>query len=817
MDDDVLLRARALMQAMNAMTMEQNVSVERATRSMTLLGGGDQSSTSPTKSSPLKKPSRLPKLKVDDDSVSKDISLNAGFIDGNNGGQICRGAAISGSTLLTTFADLRNFVKRGEQIIVGGTPYTIAVSGELTANRIELAEDFKGATNLDVAITLAHPVKQKKVLRKASPKPVAAGLLMNAVQGLDAITKLVSSGPLIPDDSHQSKQSTSKLPKKVAKKKTDKPVLSSRNDDGHDFSVKLHSPDTGMHYGSSRNPFDNKYRSDSVEMNASTLPTLSSLANTSINILEAYQQSNPGDNIVNFGAIHQADETHKKRSKIIARMVKQRKEKVQQEEQHKHQEVEIIEKRKEASEIKVAMLRDKTAQRVAKLKEEKVFKEQQDIEQQRYAEQERRERAAMIASEEAQERLRLMQQQTIARMRRRNQEVRKKEQEELQAKEHMLARLAREKGCLVPTSNIIAGNPDGSTVLPDGVDGIGSYSSVPRGSKQRSKARNFVAQLAQNSLLVRNNSEQVGGEEGGGDNDGDYGVDSMGAFVFEKRVSVSEGGTVKKGNRNNKKGQPAAAATAVPNLQENSSMRGGAISDSIEFEGRNIQQAPATGKLPTLFPSISTKAGYDKAVTQLVNGSEEDEKDDWSDDSGPNDDGNNISPNERINKQFNNYDNMISGNGIDDDKPRRRRAPNRQSKVINTQSLPLRQQRQQRQGRQQNDRQGDDDDNMSVVSELSCGTAREKENLVEVDVANKGKIGGDKCLVPHRPPRAPQGQLPTQIPVGGATHRLNRPDVLQANTIVDNTLISQSTKATSSSSQVWKKLKPIPIAPYIPV
>jgi hypothetical protein len=815
MDDDVLLRARALMQAMTAMTMEQNVSVERATRSMTLLGGGDQSSSSPIKSSPSKKSSRLPKLKVDEDIASMDISLNS------NVGEICRGAAISGSTLLTTFADLRNFVKRGEQIIIGGTTYTIAASGELTANRIELAEDFKGATNLDVAITLAHPVKQKKILRKASPKPVAAGLLMNAVQGLDAITKLAGSGPLINVDGNSvsklSKPSTSKLPKKVGRKKADKPMPSSRIDDSLDYNVKLHSPEFGVNYGSSRNRVDGRYLSENVEMNASKLPTLSALANTPINILEAYQQSNPDDNIVNFSAIHQADETHKKRSKIIARMVKQRKEKVQQEEQHKHEEVEIIEKRKEASEIKVAMLRDKTTQRVAKLKEEKVLKEQQDIEQQRYAEQERRERAAMIASEEAQERLRLMQQQTIARMRKRNQEVRKKEQEELQAKEQMLARLAREKGCLVPTSNIIAGNLDGSSVLPDGVDGTSNYSSVPRGSKQRNKARNFVAQLAQNSLLVRNNSEQAGGEEVGGDDDGDYGVDSMGAFVFEKRVSVSEGGTVKKGNRNNNKGQPAAAATAVPNLQENSSMRGGAISDSIEFEGRNIQQAPATSKLPTLFPSISTKAGYNKAVTQLMNGSEEDEKDDWSEDSGPNDDGNNISPNERINKQFNNYDNMISGNGIDDDKPRRRRAPNRQSKVINTQSLPLRQQRQQRQGRQRNDRQGDDDDNMSVVSELSCGTAREKENLVEVDVANKGKIGGDKCLVPHRPPRAPQGPLPTQIPVGGAMHRLNRPDVLQANTIVDNTLISQSTKATSSSSQVWKKLKPIPIAPYIPV
>ena len=100
-----------------------------------------------------------------------------------------RGAAINGSTLVTTFSDIRPFVERGATIFIDNTECKTSVYGEWTAGRIELAHDFTGLTNFNALISFSLTKKSAKTIAKKSPKPIESDVISRAVEGLDDFNK----------------------------------------------------------------------------------------------------------------------------------------------------------------------------------------------------------------------------------------------------------------------------------------------------------------------------------------------------------------------------------------------------------------------------------------------------------------------------------------------------------------------------------------------------------------------------------------------------------------------------------------------------
>lgn len=156
MDDEVLARARALVQAMNAMSMPA------------------QSLAVPTPI-PVSDPVKVQSLNVDTGS-------------GN-----IKAAAIKGSTLVTTFTDIRPLVQRGATIFIDGVECKISTGGEWSGGRIELTSDYAGETNFDAVITFAQSKKKSKKAEKKSPTPIAPNIIMKAVEDLDAFNSHIKS------------------------------------------------------------------------------------------------------------------------------------------------------------------------------------------------------------------------------------------------------------------------------------------------------------------------------------------------------------------------------------------------------------------------------------------------------------------------------------------------------------------------------------------------------------------------------------------------------------------------------------------------
>lgn len=143
MDHSLLERAKRLNAAANAIVN---------TRQQQNIGMNDQSSVplSPRKISPV---TLLPPLPQDatgttapiygtPSSPSKaatttDIATNKTF----------KGAAFRGSSLLTTYTDLRPQLTRGTTFYVDGIPCVHKLDGEFSASRIEMNEDFTGTFN----------------------------------------------------------------------------------------------------------------------------------------------------------------------------------------------------------------------------------------------------------------------------------------------------------------------------------------------------------------------------------------------------------------------------------------------------------------------------------------------------------------------------------------------------------------------------------------------------------------------------------------------------------------------------------------------
>jgi len=116
--------------------------------------------------------------------------------------KVFKGAAISGSSLVTTYGDIRPFAPRGSVVFIDSIKCKLCDSGEWTASRVELTNDYPGDTNLDaeIAITVTAEVVKKRSPRKNKAAPVSSSDILGAVAGLDTghITTGKSSGPSAP-------------------------------------------------------------------------------------------------------------------------------------------------------------------------------------------------------------------------------------------------------------------------------------------------------------------------------------------------------------------------------------------------------------------------------------------------------------------------------------------------------------------------------------------------------------------------------------------------------------------------------------------
>jgi hypothetical protein len=186
--------------------------------------------------------------------------------------QLFRGAAIQGSTLVTTYGDIRQFAPRGSQIIIDSNVVQLAEKGEWSASRIELSEDYKGSTNLDALIeipfTNAQPYGSPK---KNKAKIVPPGEIIGAISGLEAIK--------FPTNRLAQHSNIAKQPK------TTRAKVSPR-------AKPTYSEHTGNEFASSRGTYDIRSDNTTALESLKYSPSKSSIAGEELSRKSPYEYHN---------------------------------------------------------------------------------------------------------------------------------------------------------------------------------------------------------------------------------------------------------------------------------------------------------------------------------------------------------------------------------------------------------------------------------------------------------------------------------------------------------------------------------------------
>jgi hypothetical protein len=106
-----------------------------------------------------------------------------------SGDKVCvfKGSAIRGSSLLNTLGDVRGVLKRGSAVLIDNVSYETSLTGDWTANSVQLTTDYSGETNFSVTIFIpggSVSPKKKKGGELKSGKPAT---INSTVEDLDAI------------------------------------------------------------------------------------------------------------------------------------------------------------------------------------------------------------------------------------------------------------------------------------------------------------------------------------------------------------------------------------------------------------------------------------------------------------------------------------------------------------------------------------------------------------------------------------------------------------------------------------------------------
>jgi len=176
MDDELLLRARTLTAA--AQVIAQQLENTKITSNNDNDDDDNDNISSPER---LKQHNHHVHFKNPEEVEDKSFSW--------------KGACIKGSSLITTFTDIRPYCPRGSTIMLGGHSYSIAMEGDYNASRVTLSSDFIQDTNLDCTISISgneleHAKKRTKKVIKREMQPVSSSAIQSAVQDLDYITNM---------------------------------------------------------------------------------------------------------------------------------------------------------------------------------------------------------------------------------------------------------------------------------------------------------------------------------------------------------------------------------------------------------------------------------------------------------------------------------------------------------------------------------------------------------------------------------------------------------------------------------------------------
>ena len=171
MADDLLLRARALINASNAVN---NVQMFPA------INKNVNINSQPNSPPPARKSAKQ------ESNIPLDSNITTEF----------KCAAFNGSSLVTTFKDIRKFAPRGGFVVIDGHRCKISSTGDYSANRIELVEDFPGETNMEAIVQSAamkNKGKRKEVKERNNAVPIPKEAFSGALAGLDDVNDYVNN------------------------------------------------------------------------------------------------------------------------------------------------------------------------------------------------------------------------------------------------------------------------------------------------------------------------------------------------------------------------------------------------------------------------------------------------------------------------------------------------------------------------------------------------------------------------------------------------------------------------------------------------
>jgi len=384
-----------------------------------------------------------------------------------------KGAAIQGSSLLTTFSDMRSWCPRGSSLLVDGIPCFVSETGEYSSTRLYLTKDFSGPTNLEAALVPTLSEKTIKTLKvKKTMRPVDTTDIKDAVKGLDNFTSLQLQQRL-----NSTSPSTEKVSDTALKRPTKLKRPFPRNQHNKNFVTyveQLQQPSLAYQdtiSPASPTPVSNENilrcqsapQTNSDSKNPAKQVRLPPLQSLTINSAlggggaagrliqpaaylyeEIFERKNP----VNV---------EQERLKIAERLAKKRKqdrlEKIKKEEEDRK----FADAVKAKSEAKASQFLEKTMQRVEERKQKLVEKSLLAQEEARKDELKKAEKMAALASDMHAARVAAIRVETAKRLASLKKQARLEEKEKEFAMAKKLAELEKVRGRAVPTSVIVRG------------------------------------------------------------------------------------------------------------------------------------------------------------------------------------------------------------------------------------------------------------------------------------------------------------------------------------------------------------------------
>ena len=455
-------------------------------------------------------------------------------------------AAIKGSSLVTTQKDVRTLCHRGDLILIDKHEYHIAKGGEFSASRIALDKDFIGPTNIEAVLEIVHQSSSNKSFNKHSSSSSSGNNRNNnseigvsdVVKGLDGLM----NGYLNNSNSRRSSnrgngggssgygRNNNYKNQRIGhgsgnsgnSGNTRQPIPITNSDSNINIENNNNNNDSNINNDNSCNDMtDMKNVNAGVGINRNvgvrTKVKPKSLINNPVMTFNQNQNisqnNNKGNKTNNQDSpnndVRSFHDVYAEKSRKIALERVQRKLRSQENDTKRKQELEIQEqnRKKQIMKEKADALKMKTNERVAQLNAEKKRRDDEKRKNDEVSDQQKAERRSQLATESHQDRIRRLKLETKKRLSRYNNIKEKRLEDEEKEKVEILQQLAKQRG-RAPTS---AYNDD---YVNDG-DTYNSRYSSPRSQRhisppvsqgQGKRGRSGHAQQYRNTVSANGNT-----------------------------------------------------------------------------------------------------------------------------------------------------------------------------------------------------------------------------------------------------------------------------------------------------------------------